>query len=135
MTSTTKNTALAAAAAALLAGGVATGRYTATAGATPIVQPMGMRWLGPSSDAAHPYRYELQLLVTQGMTQGSRSVICETNGNPPSLDGYPYTTAAMLCADLAALADKVTSDVPTLSPSIASSNAPDMARSTVDAGQ
>lgn len=136
MNDASKRIATAAAFATALAGSAALGRFTATAAAPVSVAPLGVRWMGPTSDANHPYYYGVIFNVRQGATQATRETTCPTDGNPPSLDGYPYHAADQLCADTIAYGAKVAADIDALTSTIALSNAPDMAQpSPVDAGQ
>lgn len=131
-----KNLGIAGALVATLAGGTALGRFTAASAPSPTVALIGIRQLGPTSDVQHPYYYSVMLDVQQGITHATRDIPCPTDGNPPSLDGYPYHVADALCAMVTSCGAQVQAALPALSPSIAFSNAPDMApSSTVDAGQ
>lgn len=133
---TTKSLGLAGALAATMAAGTALGRFTAAEAPTATIAPIGMRWLGPTSDAAHPYYYGVAFDVQLGTAHAQREVICPTDGNPPSLDGYPYSAAATLCSATATYAQAVAAAQGSLASSIALSNAPDMAQpSSIDAGQ
>lgn len=129
MTDTTRKLGAASAiAVAALASGTALGRYTAASGLSATLAPVGMRWHGPTSNAQHPYYYGVIFNVHAGATQATREVICPTDGNPPSLDGYPYTQAAGLCAAASTFAQAVAVAQDSIAPSIGLSNAPDMAQ-------
>lgn len=120
-----KNLTTAGALAAALAGGTALGHFTAPAAPPPAVMPVGIRWMGPTSDAQHPYYYAVPLTVRQGATSAVREPICWADGQAPTLDGHPYHAADSLCAAVAKCAATVEAAVPALTDTIARSNVPD----------
>ena len=133
-----RSTALAA---ALMTAGAGAHKLMAQAPA-PTIRLLAVRAMGPTSDPVHPYYYAATFLVTPveaGVDPKSREVICHTDGNGPTLDGYPYTPAADTCASIIATGTDLATKASAMASTILAPNTPpastDLAQPTVDAGQ